>query len=111
MKIIFLIVVFSSLTFGLALSLPIVCLILKQKKFIFKFFISLIPAFLIGSFITFLIIKNSIREEKIWNNGYCFECGKPWHFANANVYKSQTSYFWVCDDCNVIIELYSNYKK
>lgn len=46
------------------------------------------------------------NNAKLWNNGYCVECGEPYRFSNAT-YNSNTysyNYFWTCDNCQTVIE-------
>ena len=49
-------------------------------------------------------------DETVWNNGIC-HCGGEYEFSNASKRKSQTYYYYYCDDCGNVIETISPQKK
>ena len=91
-------------------SVPLILIIISDAK-IFKKILYSIITLGISFFIATNLYYYDNNDLKEWNDGYCINCGKPWRFVNGSISKYETTYFWTCDDCNIIIELHSNYEK
>ena len=91
-------------------TVPLILIIISDAK-IFKKILYSIITLGISFFIVTSLYPYDNNDLKEWNDGYCINCGKPWRFVNGSISKYETTYFWTCDDCNIIIELHSNYEK
>lgn len=67
--------------------------------------VATIIALMVGFSIGGIMHRHNIEKEERWNGGVCPKCGQEWTFANANHVKNQgTTYYWKCDNCQIIIE-------
>lgn len=62
-------------------------------------------AAIIGGIIIGAVTCENIRDEKVWNNGYC-ECGGHFKYEQAVGHQYRTSYIYTCDSCGKHIEIY-----
>ena len=85
----------------------------ENAHVVIKWLIGSIIAVVIGFGIILGVAYNHTQEKKLWNNGYCIECGSPYRFTNAdyNNKTSQTTYYYSCDSCGKVIALGSQYDK
>lgn len=44
-------------------------------------------------------------DDTRWNNGHCV-CGGEWKYEQAVGHRYDTTYIYVCDECNKRIELF-----
>lgn len=91
-------------------SIPLILIIISDAKIFKKIFYSIIILG-ISSFVAANLYNCANKNSAEWNDGYCTKCGKPWRFVNGSISKCETVYFWICDDCSIIIKLHSNYEK
>lgn len=54
----------------------------------------------------FGVYKLSIEHDnKLWNGGYCDNCGGNWEYEQAVGHRSSTSYIYICGKCGKRIEI------
>lgn len=49
------------------------------------------------------------NDDKIWNNGYCLECGCPWHYQDMYHIKNSGDIYIYADKEGHTIEIHSNH--
>lgn len=91
-------------------SLVITKTLFENRKSIIQWIFGIIIAFLIGAFFFSMCFLQNKHDEKLWNNGYCTQCGNSYHFVNAQHEKNSGNfYYYVCDNCGKIIELKTHF--
>lgn len=48
-------------------------------------------------------------DEKAWNNGYCSECGCPWHYQDMYHIKNSGDIYIYADKEGHTIEIHTNH--
>jgi hypothetical protein len=81
----------------------------NNKKKVFK---EIAIAIAIGFGFSGLITLVSIRDTKVWNNGYCEKCHGEWELVDVTKSRNNggTQYYWECENCHHTIRTSSNYK-
>lgn len=70
--------------------------------------IAILMALAIGLGMTRLMFWDAENQQKIWNDGICVQCGGSMEFRSASRRRTDTYYYFQCEDCGKIIELTYN---
>lgn len=70
--------------------------------------IAVLIACAIGLGVARLMFWDAENQRKIWNNGVCVQCGGQMEFTNTSRARTDTYYYFQCEDCGKIIELTYN---
>lgn len=70
--------------------------------------IAVLIACAIGLGVTRLMFWDAENQRKIWNDGICVQCGGSMEFKSASRRRTDTYYYFQCEDCKKIIELTYN---
>lgn len=76
----------------------------KESKI---FSIAIILIFVLGIIGCYFQVKH---QESKWNNGIHAECGGKWEFQNVARGKSETTYYYICDECGELFSSTRYYK-
>lgn len=96
--------------FSIAFSFIALANIRKGKiaKNLFYIFIVLI----IGFSISGIFIVEKMNDDKLWNKGYCNECGEEWELFNVVHYRNSGNEYWYkCPKCKNTITIHSKLNK
>lgn len=89
-------VIITFILFGV-LVLPISILLRGRLGFIVGLIITLL--------FTIMFCGQEYYNQQVYNNGICKECGGQYHFQCATKYRTGTTKYYVCDNCENIITI------
>ena len=52
-----------------------------------------------------MVVHLDHAKRKEFNNGICPKCGRPYRFVQAVGHRTTTSYIYMCDHCNKLLEM------
>lgn len=77
---------------------------LENVKTITKIFVGIFVSVVFGFSATAVIFFESYQSQKVWNDGYCPDCGAHWKFESSAHYKNGgDDYYYSCPGCYTVI--------
>ena len=78
--------------------------LLKNAKTITKIFVGIFVSVVLGYSATAIMSFDCYLSQKVWNGGYCPDCGTHWEFKSSVHYKNGgDDYYYSCPNCYTVI--------
>ena len=77
---------------------------LENSKTIIKVFVGIFVSVILGFSVTAGFFYEFYLSQKVWNGGYCPDCGTHWEFKSSVHYKNGgDDYYYSCPNCYTVI--------